>query len=194
MLRKFVLLASLCLAAARPAAAQVPPTPDALVDRYMAAIPDTTAMHEARDREELIARLRAANPGAVEAVVTAAVDEGQACWAPLIRVRTDRTLRLAVRQLGAEKVTLLIAFYQGPDAGVLRRIIEADSRGALPEALVAEERRLAETYPIAEFAAATRAATAAVRAEPGYEQDSERCATAAAAALARRNLRTPAAQ
>ena len=142
------MLAMLAGLAAPAAAAQapVPPAPEALVDRYMAAIPQSRDEVNAGRAENEVARLLRANPGGDEAAVRAAVDALETCFSSTLNANTDGAIRATVRAMGAEKLDRLIAFYIGPDHRAFAAIVDANEHGEMTEAQRAERRRIESSY------------------------------------------------
>jgi hypothetical protein len=88
----------------------------ALVERFIAVLPDREALDsagEAIDPAELD-RLSGLNPGK-EAQLSAILRRNAACTAPEIVAGSLRMFRTIARNLGEAKVRRLIQFYEGPD-------------------------------------------------------------------------------
>ena len=145
------ILAALLLAATDPVPAEAPSP--ALVDRFMAAIPDAqrlTQVDRTADPAEL-ARLSRLNPGKAEAI-RPVLEAYAACSSPINNAISELGLRFAARQLGRAKLEQLIRFYEGED---FRRLAVLAPRMEAGQTLAAAEQaeldRILAAYPLAEF-------------------------------------------
>jgi hypothetical protein len=170
-------------------AAPVPPAPEALVDRYMAAIPQSRDEVNAGRAANEVARLLQANPGGDEAAVRAAVDALEACFSATLNANTDGAIRATVRAMGAEKLNRLIAFYTGPDHAAFAAIVDANEHGGMSEAQRAERRRIEGSYPVLEFVTLFNAALDIARRDEAFQREARRCRGIEAEMLERRGLR-----
>jgi hypothetical protein len=184
------MLAVLAGLAAPAAAAQapVPPAPEALVDRYMAALPQNVAAINAGRAENEVARLLQVNPGGDEAAVRAAVDALEACFSPVLNANTDGAIRATVRAMGAEKLNRLIEFYTGPDHATFGTIVDANEHGEMTEAQAAERRRIETSYPVLEFVRLFNAALDIARRDEAFQREARRCRGIEMEMLTRRGL------
>lgn len=191
MIKAGHMLTALAAFAAWPAAALAPvaPAPEALVERYMASLPQTKDRIAAGRAEYEMSRLMRVNPGAREADLRAAVDAWQACSMPVMFANTDGAIRATVRAMGAAKVTQLISFYSGRDHDVFGAILEAGQHGALTQAQQTERQRIYDTYPLAEFGENFRAELERARAEEAFVRDVNRCTGIEERMLAQHGLR-----
>lgn len=189
-MRTGLIVAALAAFAGQAAAqAPMPPAPEALVDRYMAALPQNLdAINRGRGEDE-VARLLQVNPGGAEADVRAAVDAWQACFSGMLNANTEGAIRAAVRAMGAEKLTRLIRFYTGPDHAAFGAIVEADERGEMTDAHRADRQRIYDTYPVLEFSESFNAALDRARSDETFQQEARRCRGIEVALLERRGLR-----
>ncbi|HEV7659092.1 MAG TPA: hypothetical protein VGO55_04530 [Allosphingosinicella sp.] len=185
------MLAMLAGLAAPAAAAQapVPPSPEALVDRYMAAIPHNQDEVNAGRAENEVARLLQANPGGDEAAVRAAVGALESCFSSVLNANTDGAIRATVRAMGAEKLNRLIAFYTGPDHAAFAAIVDANEHGEMTEAQRADRRRIESSYPVLEFVTLFSAALDIARRDQAFQREAHRCRGIQAEMLERRGLR-----
>lgn len=170
-----------------PAVAQTPPpTPEAMVERFMATQPDPNlAMYETLPGEfgpDYLARLNPRKATEIRAIYAA----GEACSAPASRAHTDRLLRLAARRIGADKLMRLIAFQASPDRAILADV-EAN-QGEWSAREMAERQRIYDAYPLAEFGNLFREGVAGPGGEE-YVRILESCQRIERDALARLRLR-----
>jgi hypothetical protein len=138
----------------QPCLAQPSPTPEALVDRLLALLPDANQLNNAAvppPEPAEVSRLNALNPGH-EAEIMTALPASQACLSPLVHDALIRRMRQLIRDLGTTKVNRLIEFYQSAD---FRTLAAIDARqtggGSLTEADRREAARIIAAYPITEF-------------------------------------------
>src|SRR5687767_6744501 len=98
-----MLLAALLLAATDPAPSEpaVAPASDALVDRFMAVIPDAASLDRIDRTADPIEldRLHALNPGRLDEI-RRVLEEHAGCISPIRNAQTRNMLRSVVRQLG----------------------------------------------------------------------------------------------
>ena len=182
---------ALLLATADPAPAEAPSP--ALVDRFMAAIPDAHRLSQVdgtADTAEL-ARLSRLNPGKAEAI-RPVLEAYAECASPINNAISESGLRFAARQLGQAKLEQLIRFYEGED---FRRVVALTERmqpgGTLPSAEQAELERILATYPLAEFnALLTGGMPEFFAAQTDRIAALDRCTEAKDAALARLDVDT----
>jgi len=172
-------------------APQVPPASEALVDRFIAVIPDAHQVENAQwdiDAEQLT-RLTELNPersGDIEAVSQAYRD----CTSPIARAVTMRLLRDAARGLGEEKLERLVAFYQSTDFTTFKAISERGEAGAeVSDADMAEVLRITSDYPVMDFVESTSRAQAALFQDEALVGTILRCEEEMRSALASRDLR-----
>lgn len=151
---------------------------EALVERFLAVLPDRAAI-EAVDSEvdpaELSA-LAALNPGK-EARVRAILEANLACSGEAISAGTLRMLRSAARDLGEERLTRLVGFYEGPDYAAFEAL---GLRMAGPAAPAAEDRaamaKLLEAYPLQAWLDRLNQAQEIIAADPGFLTAAMKCA------------------
>ena len=168
-----------------------PPTVDeALIDRFIAALPGSgsRAVDRTPDPEEL-ERLGSLNPGQ-EAGIRAVLADHRACESTTLNVATERLLRDIARRLGAAKVGRLIDLYEGDDLARVDALSARIGRGeTLSEADSAALDALVADYPIVEFGQQFQSIGWTLTAEEGFLSSMDRCAADKAAALASRGLR-----
>jgi len=172
-------------ASAQPGpAAQAAPS-EALIDRFIAVLPDRDqidAVDTEIDPEELEA-LVALNPGK-EAQLRPILQANVACTAPAITAGSLRMLRTVARNLGEAKVKKLVSFYGGPDyaafAALAARMEGKDKPGAEDSAAMA---KMMATYPLQAFHEQLSQAEEIIGADAGFMKDAMRCASEQMAAL-----------
>ena len=113
-----IAVAALLSLPSQPASAEAPESPPsaALVDRFIAVLPDRDAIGAAGEELDAaeLSRLVALNPGK-EAQLRVILQRNVACTGPEIVAGSLRMFRTVAGNLGAAKVRRLIAFYEGPD-------------------------------------------------------------------------------
>src|SRR5262245_39921410 len=117
-----LLLAGLFAVAAEPTPG---PASEAVVDRFIAVLPDTQRLarvDRSADAAEL-ERLSQLNPGR-EADVRRLLEDQAGCAGAARNGEMNRTLRAVARQLGDEKVLRMIRFYEGGDMPIFGRLVE----------------------------------------------------------------------
>lgn len=174
---------------AAPAAATAPS--EALVDRFIAVIPDRDQIDSVSteiDAGELAA-LVALNPGK-EAQIRPILQANLACTGPAISAGSLRMLRTVARNLGEEKLKRLIAFYEGPDyaafAALAARMEGKDKPSAEDSAAMA---KMMGAYPLQAFHAQLNSAPEIIGADQGFMEAAMRCATEQVAALDKAGLK-----
>ena len=185
------ILAALLLVATDPAPVGAPSP--ALVDRFMAALPDAHRLSEVdrtADPAEL-ARLSRLNPGKADAI-RPVLEAYAACASPINNAISESGLRFAAQQLGSAKLEQLIRFYEGED---VRRVVALTAQmgpgGTLPPAEQAELERILAAYPLAEFnALLTGGMPEFFAAQTDRIAALDRCTEAKEAALARLDVDT----
>jgi hypothetical protein len=145
------ILAALLIAVPNPAPAE--PPSEALVDRFMTAIPDADRL-EQMDRTadpaelERLSRLNSGKTDEIRPVLEAYA----ACASPINNEIGRSGLRFAAQQLGRAKLEQLIRFYEGED---FRRFAALGSRLEAGETLAPAEQaeldRIMAAYPLAEL-------------------------------------------
>ncbi|HEX8064614.1 MAG TPA: hypothetical protein VF535_15545, partial [Allosphingosinicella sp.] len=104
-------------ASAQPAQpAQAAPS-EALIDRFIAILPDREQIDSVDSEIDAgeLKTLVALNPGKEAQVRSILQVNLTSCTGPAISAGTLRMLRTVARGLGAEKLQRLVAFYEGPD-------------------------------------------------------------------------------
>lgn len=180
-------------APAKPApakAASAAPT-EALIDRFLAVLPDRdqmTAVSTEIDAEEL-ARLAALNPGK-EAQLRPILQADLACTEPAVIAGTTRALRTVARDLGAEKLQKLVAFYEGPAYSELAALVARMEGAAEPsEADGAALAKLMEAYPVEAFAERMNRVQDILVADSGFMSATMACAEKQVEALTAAGLK-----
>lgn len=188
--RPSILLVVLAAILGQPVQAQTAPIGDALMDRFIAALPDPRRGQVPPADPEEVARLEALNPGQSDAI-RAVLDEGQHCLAPEVEAASLRAIRVIAERLGAAKVEQLIQFYQGEDARTLRALGDRTDRG---ETLSGEENarmmRILAAHPEAvEFGRAMQNSGQILTDDRVFMEGARRCAINKRNALQQRGLR-----
>lgn len=186
--------AGLIVLQAQPAPAEpVPAAPsEALIDRFIAVIPDREeiqAQSNEIDAGEL-GGLVALNPGK-EAQVRAVLKSNLACTGPAVTAGTLRMLRTVARNLGAAPLQKLIGFYEGPDYaafGALAARMEGNSTPS-PEDSAAMA-KLMGTYPLQAFLQQMSRAEEIIAADAGFMEAAMKCASAQMEALEAAGLKS----
>ena len=169
----------------------VAPASDALVERFMAVIPDSNALRNPQwdiDPAQ-VTRLTELNPD--RAVDIEAVRETyRRCTSPTAAAVTLRLFRDTAGGLGDEKLGRLIAFYQSEDFTKLRGISERGEAGeTLSEAGMAEAERITSAYPVRDYMESLSRAQMALFQDEALVGTILRCEEEMRSALASRGLR-----
>ncbi len=159
-----------------PVAAQAPS--EALVERFIAVLPDRDeidAPSSEVDPAEL-SGLVALNPGK-EAQVRSILEANLACSNQAITAGTLRMLRTVARDLGEAKLTRLIGFYEGPDydafAALGARMAGNPEPSAEDQAALA---KLMEAYPLQAWLDQLNRAQEIMTADQGFMAAAMNCA------------------
>lgn len=165
---------------AQPVPAQAAPAApsEALVDRFIAVIPDREEIVGASseiDPGEL-SGLVALNPGK-EAQVRKILQANLACSGPAVTAGTLRMLRKVARDLGADRLQRLVAFYEGPDYAVFKSL--AGRMEASPDPSAEDKAALARlmgAYPLQAFVDGMSRAPEIIAADEGFMTAATKCA------------------
>lgn len=164
-MKPLAIAAALLAVQPQPAAAQGAPTQaapsradqaapsEALIDRFIAALPHQEELTKTEDKIDPaeLARLAALNPGK-EAQVRAVLQANLACTGPAITAGTLRVLRTVARNLGEVRLRKLIAFYQSPDYAAFETLATQMEGKANPSSAdSAAMARIMGTYPLQAF-------------------------------------------
>ena len=151
--RLFPAIAAVSLALATQAALAQAPVSEAVIDRFVASLPDVLlpkSVDRTPDPAELD-RLSGLNPGRVEEL-RPILETYQECILVVINAKTEAAFRDFARQLGTAKVTRLTQFYQGPDFLTFRALIDRTNQGeTLSDTETATLSRLMTEYPLPEL-------------------------------------------
>jgi hypothetical protein len=191
----------LAIAAAGLIALQAQPAPaqpaqaapsEALIDRFIAAIPDREEI-QARstdiDSGELKA-LVALNPGK-EAQVRAILQANLACSGEAVTAGTLRMLRTVARDLGEARLKRLIAFYEGPDFAAFSALGTRMEGNPNPSAEdKAAMTKLMEAYPLQAYIDGMGRAPEIIAADEGFMSAAVKCASEQMAALEAAGLKS----
>lgn len=187
------LLALLALPS-QPGLAQAPEAApsEALIDRFLAAIPDRDEIDAAGgeiDPGEL-SRLAALNPGK-EARVRAILQSNLACTGPATTAGSLRMLRTIARNLGNARLQKLVSFYEGPDYAAFGALAARMEGKATPSAEdSAAMAKLMGTYPLQAFHEQLSRAGEIVAADPGFMSAAMKCASEQVEALEAAGLKS----
>ena len=148
------MLLGVLLALQVPSGASVPPVEpaeEALVDRFMAAIPPERNSAREEFEAQVLAAFEAANPGR-EAEVRRLIEAEAACVAPLEAELSRATLREVARGLGDDTLARLIAFYESADFDRMEALgRRAEGGAALSEGERADLSAIMIRYPLEAF-------------------------------------------
>jgi hypothetical protein len=149
------ILAALLIAATDPAPAEASAAPpsEALIDRFMAVIPEAQSLREVNRTADpaQLARLARINPGK-EDVIRPVLEAYSACASPINNAMTLSGLRFAAQRLGSTRLEQLIRFYQSEDLGRLGALVPRLQAGeTLPPADQTELERILAAYPVMEL-------------------------------------------
>jgi hypothetical protein len=181
-------------ALAQPASAPAAPAApsEALIDRFMAVLPDRDVLNAVDteiDAEEL-SKLVALNPGK-EAQVRTVLQANLACNGPAIRAGTVRMLRAVARNLGQDKLQKLVSFYEGPGYpafnALAARMQGQDKPSAADEAAMA---KLMGAYPLQAYHDGLGQAEAIIAADQGFMTAAMKCASEQMEALEKAGLKS----
>lgn len=191
---KQLFAAAALFALAPPAFAQAPEAApsEALIDRFIAALPDRGDTFSAEKQEidpAELARLAALNPGK-EAKVRSILVSNLACTAPEVEAGSLRMLRTVARNLGAARVEKLVSFYAGPDYAALGALAARMQGKAKPSAEdSAAMAKLMGTYPLQAFHQQLDRAGEIMAADPGFMTGAMKCAAEQVDALTAAGLK-----
>lgn len=177
---KQLIIAAALFALAQPAFAQAPEAApsEALIDRFIAVLPDRdeiSAAGEEIDAAEL-SRLTALNPGK-EAKVRSVLKANLACTGPAITAGSLRMLRTVARNLGRAKVEKLVSFYAGPDYAAFGALSARNEGKPDPSAEdKAAMAKLMGTYPLQAFYQELGRAEEIISADQGFMTAAMKCA------------------
>jgi hypothetical protein len=183
-------------ALAQPASAPAQPAQaapsEALIDRFMAVLPDRDVLNAVDtevDPEEL-AKLVALNPGK-EAQVRTVLQANLACNGPAIRAGTVRMLRSVARNLGQDQLQKLVSFYEGPGYPAFNALAARMEGQEKPSA--ADESALAKlmaAYPLQAYHDGLSRAEAIIAADQGFMTAAMKCASEQMEALDKAGLKS----
>jgi hypothetical protein len=175
-----------------PAQAPPPAPSEALIDRFIAVIPDRDEFEKPPteiDPAEL-SGLVALNPGK-EAKVRAVLKANLACTGPAVTAGGHRMLRTVARDLGEEKLKRLVSFYEGPDYAAFKalalRMQGKETPSAEDSAAMA---RLMGAYPLQAFIDGMGRAPEIFAADEGFMTAATKCASEQMEALEAAGLKS----
>jgi hypothetical protein len=179
---------------AQPLPAQAPPAApgEALVERFIAVIPDREEFDRLPteiDPAEL-KQLVDLNPGK-EAQVRKVLKANLACTGPAVVAGSHRMLRTVARNLGEEKLKSLVSFYEGPDYAAFKALTGRMDGG---KAASAEDKaamaKLMATYPLQAFIDGLDRAPEIIAADEGFMTAATKCASEQMEALEAAGLKS----
>lgn len=179
---------------AQPLPAQAPPAApsEALIDRFIAVIPDREEFEKPPtdiDEAELT-RLVALNPGK-EAQVRKVLKANLACTGPAVKAGGNRLLRTVAKELGEENLKRLVSFYEGPDYAAFKALAGRMEGNAKPSAEdSAALARLMGTYPLQAFIDRMGRAPEIFAADEGFMTAATKCASEQMEALEAAGLKS----
>lgn len=161
----------------QPVLAQAAPS-DALIERFLAVLPDRAeidAVDIEVDAGELSA-LTALNPGR-EAQVRSILEANLACSGKAVSAGSLRMLRTIARDLGEDRLTRLIRFYEGPDFAVFAALGTrmAGDPNPSPEDKAAMA-KLMEAYPLQAWLDRMNGAQEIFMADEAFVTEAMKCA------------------
>ena len=189
MSRKLGAFGAFLLAFAAPAGAA--PAGEALIDRFMAVIPDAQRLNQV-DRTpspDELAHLNSLNPGR-DGDFGPILAEHKACESVASNAATESLLRGIARRFDEAKLGRLIQFYEGEDFRNFDALMRRSNGGATPsDADRAELERIMAAYPLMEYHEGFQAAYFTLFEDPTFITALDRCSETKRAAFARLGLR-----
>ncbi|HEX8626457.1 MAG TPA: hypothetical protein VF782_15450 [Allosphingosinicella sp.] len=192
-MKPFAIAAAALFALAQPALAQAPTAApsEALVERFVASLPDQEELRAVPteiDAAEL-SRLLALNPGK-EPQLRSILKANLACTGPAVTAGTLRMLRTVARALGAERVQKLVSFYEGPDYAAFKALGLRMESGAVatPQDKGAMAKLMA-AYPLQAFLDQMNRAGDIIAADEGFMTAAMNCASQQVDALTAAGLK-----
>lgn len=192
-MKLLAIAAALLVVQPQPGPAQAPEAApsEALIDRFIAVLPDwkqSTAESEI-DAGEL-SRLVALNPGK-GAKLRSILKANLACTAPAITAGTTRMLRAVARDLGEDRLQRLIGFYEGPDYAAFEALGTRMNGKTDPSAEdKATLTKLMATYPLQAFLDQMNRAPEIIAADEGFMTAAMKCASEQMESLEAAGLRS----
>jgi hypothetical protein len=146
-----IILPALVALLAMPVFAEAAPPSDALIDRFMAALPQPDPPGAPAPSPGEVARLETLNPGK-SALIRPILDAYEACAAAESRTQAVALVRQVARALGEAKLLRLTEFYEGPNFVAFEALGARITKGEeVPAAEKAEFERLIAAYPLSDF-------------------------------------------
>jgi hypothetical protein len=178
---------------AQPLPAQTPAAPpsEALIDRFIAVIPDREEFD--RPPSEIdpgeLSGLVALNPGK-EAQLRSILKANLACTGPAVVAGSHRMLRTVARELGEEKLKRLVSFYEGPDYAAFKTLgLRMEGASAPSVEDKAAMARLMGAYPLQAFIEQMNRAGEIIAADQGFMTAAIKCASEQVDALTAAGLK-----
>lgn len=180
--------------AQEPGPAQAPEAApsEALIDRFIAVLPDREAISEAGEEIDAgeLSRLTALNPGK-EAQVRAILQKNLACTGPEITAGSLRMLRTVARNLGEDRLKKLVGFYAGPDYAAFAALAARMEGKATPSAEdSAAMAKFTGTYPLQAFHGQLSRAEEIIAADQGFMTAAMKCTSEQIEALEAAGLKS----
>lgn len=186
----WIILSSLLALCAAPVLAQSAPPSEALVDRFMAALPPPDRSAAPTPSAEEMSRLEALNPGK-SAEIRPILEAYEACAAAESKTQAVALVRDVARALGETRLLRLTEFYEGPDFVAFEALGARLSKGEeLPAADKAEFERLFSAYPLNDFNDTMMRVAQSDAAISGVTERFARCSAARKVAFDRSKLRS----
>lgn len=161
-----------------PAQTPQPAASEALVERFIAVIPDRDEFDKPPEIDPTeLGGLVALNPGK-EAQVRSILEANLACTGPAVVAGSHRMLRTVARELGEEKLKRLVSFYEGPDYAAFKALAARMEGTGTPSAEdSAAMARLMGAYPLQAFLGGMNRAPQIIAADEGFMAAAVQCAT-----------------
>ena len=188
---KLLAVAAFFALQAQPAAPAPAAPTEALVDRFIAAIPkwEESVRADADIDADELSRLVALNPGK-EPQLRAILKANLACSGPAVTAVTIRMLRAVARDLGPERLQKLIGFYEGPDYAAFEALGTRIQGQAAPSAQdKAAIAKLMATYPLQAFLDRMNRAPEIIAADEAFMTAAMKCASEQTDALTAAGLK-----
>jgi hypothetical protein len=192
VMKLLAIAAAALLALPQAGLAQAPESApsEALIERFIASIPDRDEIDKPQEIDPAeLKQLVALNPGK-EAQVRSILKANLACTGPAITAGSLRMLRTVARNLGSAKVEKLVRFYEGPDYAAFEALGVRMEKAAVPTAEdKAAMAKLMATYPLQAFLEQMDRAGDIIAADEGFMTAAMNCASQQVDALTAAGLK-----
>ncbi|MET1110253.1 MAG: hypothetical protein ABWX67_01865 [Allosphingosinicella sp.] len=189
--RFFRAAAAAALALAAQAATAQAPVPEALVDRFVASLPDSflTRTPDGTADPAQMARLTELNPDRADEI-RPILEVYQVCVTTIVNSATDAAFRDIAQRLGSAKVARLTAFYRGPDFPVFKALVDRTDKGEnLSDAEMATFARVMAQYPVTDLYTQFKRYEEEIAKDTVFITNVTKCSLAKKQALIRAKLR-----